>query len=813
MDIFIRDLSGNEFTVVAQTEHEIELNGNQVLKLTITPTGVNNEFIDDVDNLWELDYGLDTYTIVYVRKITRGSGYYLDVRAIHKALDYLDSVRLYSRFDGYLSATKAFNDLFNTTPYSVIILDDFDGIDIEGYGDGDSKLESFKRLLERFKAEFYISGSTFYISKYIGRDTQFEYRHKLNASNIQLEVDGAEMWTYVRGFGDYDESEENIYANAKIKLTYESPLAKIVGKRHAPRVAKGSYKLESTIMKEMREVVDNSALLSVSADIQDLRKQGYPYAQPEVGDRVFVVDERINFNQEVRVVKVVTERYANTEIRRVTITFGTERLGRRYASNLSSTMNRLNDILKGNATFERSVLDVRAQDMLKKLKSVDTELTLDNGIYAIDKNNPNNVLGLNSAGWFISTDGGQTSKVIATAEGIHADAITVGTLVAQRMHAIDKNTTVSIEQGAMTIDRIGGYTMKIGADGLLMLNNDGTERFKAGPVFVNSSALGTINSNVYLAAAVGNEVRAVDISQVPSDGAWESYNYVDIRARGLIADIIRPNFTTHLYLGTDNEVRVTSKGGGTSGEVAYRKLRTAGVYGTYFDLNSSIGDNTNVYVRPSSNGEVRFTAIDTLENYVNVRAEQALLTAVVAKGTNTHLYMGTDNELRVTGKGLASGTIAYKQVRSAGYFGNSLDINTGTNLYIRPSSGGEVRVTNTGTTGTYASVRADKFIGQLVESSAEELKTNIEKWDLNASQVIRDTVLYEYNYKYDLEQGVDTRRHGVVIGRETPEHIINGKGISVYELTSTLAKALQETIERLDELEKKEIIEHERDNE
>src|SRR5699024_10858991 len=42
--------------------------------------------------------------------------------------------------------------------------------------------------------------------------------------------------------------------------------------------------------------------------------------------------------------------------------------------------------------------------------------------------NPNHILGFNSAGLYISEDGGRTARLAMTAEGIVADAITTGTL-------------------------------------------------------------------------------------------------------------------------------------------------------------------------------------------------------------------------------------------------------------------------------------------------------------------------------------------------------------------------------------------------
>lgn len=447
-NIITRNLNGDEFVVSAQSDLNVELNGNQTLTLTVVPNKVNAPFINDIETMWEVDYFGSSYKVVYAKKYTRGNSFYVDVRAVHIALDRLDSIRTYERYDGSMTDTKAFNMVFEGTGYLYVLSDNFSSIQIEGFGDGETKLESFKRLLERFGAEFYIEGTTFYISKYIGRDTSFEYRYKLNVSDVQSEVDGTTTFTYVRGFGDYEESEQNVLEKAKIKRTYESPLAKILGRRHAPMVAKGSYKTTKAIDDAMKEVVDNSVVLSVSADVKDLRQQGYPYAQPELGDRVFLHDSRIGYNQEVRVVQITTERYANGNVRNINVVFGNQKLGRRYASNLSSAVSRLNALLNGSLQLEFDALDIRSKEMLRKIMSVDTELTLDNGIYAVDKNNPNNVVGLNSAGWFISKDGGNTAEVIATSDGITANAITSGVMLANRIHG----GVLSSISGSMRID-------------------------------------------------------------------------------------------------------------------------------------------------------------------------------------------------------------------------------------------------------------------------------------------------------------------------------------------------------------------------
>src|SRR5699024_7873031 len=92
----------------------------------------------------------------------------------------------------------------------------------------------------------------------------------------------------------------------------------------------------------------------------------------------------------------------------------------------------INDLIAGRKKLPYSVLPAAEQAALKALNEARTELIFGNaengvqGIIAQDKDDPNKLLWLNSAGWMISTDGGATSKVAATADCIVADVITAG---------------------------------------------------------------------------------------------------------------------------------------------------------------------------------------------------------------------------------------------------------------------------------------------------------------------------------------------------------------------------------------------------
>lgn len=132
---------------------------------------------------------------------------------------------------------------------------------------------------------------------------------------------------------------------------------------------------------------------------------------------------------------------------------------------------------------------------------------------------------------------------------------------------------------------------------------------------------------------------------------------------------------------------------------------------------------------------------------------------------------------------------------------------SGGNAYYGVGGGSnEMRVTdNNGYNGgntRYKSVRADTFYGKTASNSSEKYKTNIKKWIVDASKLLKDTVFYEYDYKSDLEKGSKQKSHGIIIEREMPSFISrDGDSIDLYEFISTVGKALQEQIERNDQLE------------
>ncbi|UXU83289.1 hypothetical protein MUA77_10785 [Mammaliicoccus sciuri] len=372
-------------------------------------------------------------------------------------------------------------------------------------------------------------------------------------------------------------------------------------------------------------------------------------------------------------------------------------------------------------------------------------------------------------------------------------------ITAKRIEAKDNKASVNIENGTITMTRADGHKLDMGINGIEMLNPDGSKRFSMDRLLVTSAALGTSNSNVYLAAQQDFEVRAVDITQIPSDGAWDSYRYVPIRADSFIGNKVMTNGGTNLYLGSDAEVRVTSRGGYNGTDTIYRDVRALGFYGNYLDSNY-VTAGQNIYIRPDRGSEVRFTVRGTTDSYVDIRGGTGWLASVSHRGSNARFYIGSDNGVRITGRSLYNGgDIIWRDLAANGLYANFLEINPNTNasnLYLRANN--EVRITKRNSTNSYIPIRA----ASATWTSSERYKYDIENWDIDVLEHLVDRVqLYSYKLYSEMEEDSQRVRHGVVLERETPDEWKNGDGVDSYEMTAWCLKAIQELTKKVRALE------------
>lgn len=734
------DLEGNEYVLQATSTNYGELNGNQSFSAKILPSKVNNLFIKDITEMWNVvDHDEVEHKIIYAKRKGKGNLLNVDIKAIPLFFDTLDNDRIYDRYDEHMTAQLAFTRIFKDTGFTFVLNGNFSAVEWEGFGDGESKLETFKRALNRYKCEFRISGNTVYLESQIGRDTQHQYRHRLNASNIIQEIDANEMWTYAKGYGDYGDGED--WENAKLEREYTSPLAKILGKRHAPPIKNGNITTKSKMDEELKTLVDESLKISVSADIYDLQKQGYPIAQSQLGDRVFLIDERIGLNDEVRVVNHSITRNWKGKVVDVNPTFGSEGITKRHQSEMSTAIKNITELLDGKIQLPFDAYDNAVKDATKALKGITSELTVpsNGGLMAVDKDDPNNVVLYNAAGIGVSDDGGATFKNSITGNGVVAETVIGKSLIGLNMTSADESGYFHVNgSDAEFFDTNTNRYVSISPSGLYGYNSNNNIRFQADSSLVTSAAFGTSNSNVYLASSDGGEARVVRFTSLPGDGTAGDYTYRDMRSLSVKSPPGR-----NAYIGTDGELRVMSEG--LSSSDVYRDVRMGRLYA-----------NTH---------EVRGGSV---------------------------LYLRSDDRVRIMGEGESG---AYKDLQLAHIQAQSIRKNTamGGNHFYLGVDQGELRVKSNGLAdGTYRDVRASDF----KQSSSREFKKNVKKYDKNATNELCRLNIVNFDY-------IDGEANRVgVISEESPE-IGDGDSVSLGDTMFLNTKAIQELNDRLTEMEDK----------
>ena len=427
--LIVRDYDNAEYPLLAKKIVTSELNGNEDLELHIPQQKNNNIDLLSIDKLWEFNYDNIIYKAVNIKRQTRGQSFNLNVRAMPLFYWEFSKSIIHENHDGSHTANSAFRTVFDGTGFNFVLVDFSPSVEIEGFGKGANRLELFKRLLDRYNYEFEIQGRTVYMKHLIGNDTNYMYKYKLNASNVSSTTDATEYFTHIKGFGNFEEGEEDYFNNAKLKREYTHPLANVVGKWEGPPVVDGRVKDVETLQQSMYMAVEKSLEISIEGTLHDIRKMGYNIAVPQKGDRVWLHDERINLEKEIRLHKIVTTYDEKDNIVDCEVTFGSQSIRDRYKASINSLSKRFSDLLLGKLKLPVISLEQIGMEMINAIHAASSEIVFgDFGMQAISKTNPNHVFGVNSEGWYISQDGGRTPKTIATARGIYADALFAGTL-------------------------------------------------------------------------------------------------------------------------------------------------------------------------------------------------------------------------------------------------------------------------------------------------------------------------------------------------------------------------------------------------
>ncbi|MBF7019614.1 phage tail protein [Staphylococcus sp. 18_1_E_LY] len=450
MALILKDLNRNAYPVETVTNHIVRMNDEGMLTFNVIENDQTKDFINDISKMWRVENVTgeaesQAYIVVIAKRKALKDKQVVEVTAKEAQFDYLTTQRVYENVTGSRTAVDFLNLVFDDTPYSYVMLDSAPAIEWENAGDGQTKFDMFLKWLKRnnFEFQYEATSKTFKLGEHISRRPAYYISKRLNANDISFEEDATSFYTYVRGFGDY-EGEDNMH-EANLIREYpkdaKSPMIELFGIREAEPVTDGRITDEKTMDARLKKVVEESLSLSVELDFVTLGKN-YPFAQPEIGDEIPVIDETIDFNRVLRIQEIKTTRDAHHKVIKQSIVVGDPKRETRYKRSQAGTISDMKELIAGRSNIRESVLPSAIKEATKMLQDTSSELSFsEQGIMAVDKDNPNYVTLLNSSGLGVSKDSGQTFHNAITRGQINASLITTGSMNADyiRSGTLDAN--------------------------------------------------------------------------------------------------------------------------------------------------------------------------------------------------------------------------------------------------------------------------------------------------------------------------------------------------------------------------------------
>lgn len=429
MTVF-KDISNNEY--VADTEIKLTegVNGEKSLTGTIY---FGNDVKKKLAKGWTMVFNNEEYAIVTFRYNDTDNT--VSFSAVQMFFYTLSIKAFHEEWNGSHPLSEYLNAIFKDTGYSYNNETSTSAFEKENWGLKD-KLSLFNDIINQISAEFKVQGTTVYIKDKIGSDLSTVVRQGFNLSKAEIETDNSSFATYGVGYGVHDNVDDQ--NSPRLSVEYYSPLYDMYkakfGTIEAEPVDDERYTIADNLLAAVKAKVDNSWSLAITVTLLDLQNAGYPYAMASAGDSITIVDESLNFEDEVRIIKVVSSYNINGESISVDVTCGDLTMSQKQSASSSIATSTITDIINGNSTLPDAWFSEQMQLATNSILAARTELKFtDQGIIAIDTTDHNKMVILNSAGIGVSTDGGQTFKTAITAESIDGQNINIKNLNASNI--------------------------------------------------------------------------------------------------------------------------------------------------------------------------------------------------------------------------------------------------------------------------------------------------------------------------------------------------------------------------------------------
>ncbi|MBE7359871.1 SGNH/GDSL hydrolase family protein [Staphylococcus epidermidis] len=365
MPILLKTLQGIGQSLPVETKLNEKLNEDGSLEIEMVENKATFDAIGAITKMWTITGvggadDLNEYRIVMLDKTTVGQKEKLTIKARPVELDDLNNLRVYEVYNGSFTGKSYFDLVFKDTGYKYELHAKVSSSKFENLGNHDTNLELFKKGLERYDLEYEYEPKTktFHLFDVVQRKADYYIKAGVNANNVKVQEDASKCYTYIRGYGGFD--DQQTFNEASLQYEYTHPLADLIGKRHAPPVVDGRMTKGDTLKKAMELVIQESLKTSVTLDFISLQKH-FKEAVPRVGDIVNVVDDLIGLNEFVRIIEITTHRDIYNKIIKQDVVLGEFRLQDRYMKAVNTAANYVKAIKSNKSDPAKDLRSMQAQ--------------------------------------------------------------------------------------------------------------------------------------------------------------------------------------------------------------------------------------------------------------------------------------------------------------------------------------------------------------------------------------------------------------------------------------------------------------------
>ena len=418
------------------------INGEREITLSFLRGDINDKFIADIETGWTANFKGDKYHLFNEREDQHGNKEFdavLDFFHHFNGRWHMDDVE-----DKSMTIDDSIRPLFDDSPYVLSIIDNFYA-NTMNYSKQQNSTERFLYFIGRHNAEFHIpiGTRTVQVRNKIGVQRNDVFIHEDdNLVDFNITTDTGSFCTTIEYYYDFKKVDGGDSEKKPTKKdVYRSPMADKYGEQPGEPIydERFSIKENARLAAKQKQEATWKSSFEIAAERFD--------TPLNIGDEVRFIVPSKSINGYIRVVEINERFDEDGELIEATYTFGNENIANQYRKMQYDALQDVHDILNGRKPIPYSVLPKAVREATAIINAGDSTQFYyqEDGIYGFNKDNPNWSVRMNANGLGYSVDGGQNYNNAITHLGVVTEALTAGTIDANRVTIYGDKQTKRVE--------------------------------------------------------------------------------------------------------------------------------------------------------------------------------------------------------------------------------------------------------------------------------------------------------------------------------------------------------------------------------